>query len=358
MDASARHSLACRHRRRGGAIVYGTIALFVLIGFASLSVDFGRVQLARAELQTALDAATLYGAAGLSSGVTTVQTRVKTAALENKVAGNGLVVTDSDIEFGVWNSNTRQFNVLTGNDRASATAIRVTGYRTTARNGGVPLFWGGIVGRPTFNIVAKSIACRGQSAYYTVDADSCPWLAGMSNGSKVVKYAENTQDSVAPAQSPLLVTDMTITPGRKISFRQVSGTTAWADGSDGTFGPDGDTSWIVTQQAANGINQTSAPIQCLVGIFLNNNAPTSGSPAAALDFSTAASRNFTTLSPQLKQVFFIGDGINSSGQLQEFVVPASATRLYIGLMDEKGWWWDNYGQVKTLVVNDRVRLVK
>src|SRR5687768_16951228 len=87
-----------QYRRRGVAIFYGTIALFVLIAFASLSVDFGRVQLARSELQTAIDAAALYGVTGLSTDVTTTRTRVKAAALENKVCGVGLTITDSDIE--------------------------------------------------------------------------------------------------------------------------------------------------------------------------------------------------------------------------------------------------------------------
>ena len=181
----------------------------------------------------------------------------------------------------------------------------------------------------------------------------------MPNGSIVAKQEGNTQDSVAPAQSPLLVTNMTITPGRKISFRQVSGTTTWSD-APGTFGPDGNTGWIVGdyQSAASGIGRTWAPIQCLVGIFLDNRAPNTYAAAPNLDFTSPESRDFETFSPKLKQIFFIGDGINSEGKLQEFVVPNGATRLYIGLMDEKGWWWDNYGTVSTTVINDRVQLVK
>ena len=79
---------------------------------------------------------------------------------------------------------------------------------------------------------------------------------------------------------------------------------------------------------------------------------------AEMDFSSAASRDFSSLSPKIKQVFFIGDGLDSNSQLQQFVVPAGATRFYLGLLDEKGWWWDNTGQLQTTMLDDTVTLVK
>lgn len=51
------------------------------------------------------------------------------------------------------------------------------------------------------------------------------------------------------------------------------------------------------------------------------------------------SRDFLTLSPQLKRVFFIGDGRTRRGDIQKFIVPSGATRLYIGIMD--GYEWNN-----------------
>ena len=56
-------------------------------------------------------------------------------------------------------------------------------------------------------------------------------------------------------------------------------------------------------------------------------SPTRLRRGPVLDFSTAASRDFSTLSPQLKQVFFIGDGLDSSGSLQTFVVPRGSNLL-------------------------------
>ena len=48
---------------------------------------------------------------------------------------------------------------------------------------------------------------------------------------------------------------------------------------------------------------------------------------------------FTTLCPSLKQVFYIGDGLSGSGAgtAQQFVIPAGATRLFLGTVDGHEW---------------------
>jgi hypothetical protein len=97
----------------------------------------------------------------------------------------------------------------------------------------------------------------------------------------------------------------------------------------------------------------------MMGIFLDNNAPNTTPMADPLDFSTDAERNFTTLSPGLKQVFYIGNGLTDAGNLQTFVAPPGATRLFIGTMDMEGWWWDNGGALTyTAVQGNDAFLVK
>jgi len=56
-----------------------------------------------------------------------------------------------------------------------------------------------------------------------------------------------------------------------------------------------------------------------------------------LDFTTPAGRDYTVLSPALKQPFFIGDGLTSSGAVQRVIAPAGATRLFLGTMDNYEW---------------------
>src|SRR5688500_9365250 len=74
-------------RRRGSALLYVTVSMTVLLGFASLAVDLGHVYVVRSELQLAADAAARYGATGLEVGVATAVARATDAADDNTSDG-------------------------------------------------------------------------------------------------------------------------------------------------------------------------------------------------------------------------------------------------------------------------------
>jgi hypothetical protein len=76
-------------------------------------------------------------------------------------------------------------------------------------------------------------------------------------------------------------------------------------------------------------------VMYLAGVFLTNAVPSTPAPAS-LDFSsTSLGRSFTELAPLLYQTFYIGDGRtgDGSGDVQTFIVPAGATRLFLGIVD-------------------------
>ena len=349
--------LGKRRKNSGSVLVYSMASLVVLTGFASLAIDWGRVEVARSELQQAADGAAFYGAAGLPLGITEVNTRAAAAVADNKSDGTTIDFrAANDVEFGVWDQATRTFVTLSGTARSSATAIRVTTTRLAARSAAMPLTFGNLIGKPAIDLSAKAIVARGRPASVNVDADSCPWLAGMPSGSSVAGTGGNTIASIAPAQSPPCVSNISIVGGAKLVFRQASGQTSYT--GSGNYGPDGNTDWIVAQDAVNGINTTKAPLNAMVAIFLDDRVPSTYAMSVEGDFSSPASRDFSTLSPPLKQVFFVGDGLNSAGQLQTFVVLHGATRMFIGIMDEKGWWWDNVGVLSTTFMDDHVTLVR
>jgi hypothetical protein len=92
----------------------------------------------------------------------------------------------------------------------------------------------------------------------------------------------------------------------------------------------------------------------LTGVFLANGEP--GAPApASLNFT--GDENFGSLSPHLRQTFFIGDGLTgtSSGATQVFHIPSGATRLYLGFADASGFhgaqgcYSDNSGSLRATV---------
>ncbi len=76
----------------------------------------------------------------------------------------------------------------------------------------------------------------------------------------------------------------------------------------------------------------------LVGVFVADTSQLIAPPR--IDFSAdAIGESFESLSPGLGQVFFIGDGLTPGGKVQEFLAPAGATKLYIGIPD--AWSGDN-----------------
>jgi hypothetical protein len=166
----------------------------------------------------------------------------------------------------------------------------------------------------------------------SVPGTSDMWLAGMPNGSTA-----STNDS-APGQSPVLVTGIPIIPGTFLHFDPVVG--AVSNGPCcALVGADGGAMYSHLAGAQNGIADVTAPINALMGVFLDANQPDSSPAPAALNFSTGSGINYTSLSPLLKQVFFIGDGRTAGNILQSIVVPTGATRLYLGTMD--GYEWNN-----------------
>ena len=58
--------------------------------------------------------------------------------------------------------------------------------------------------------------------------------------------------------------------------------------------------------------------------------------------------NYLSLAPQLQQLFVIGDGKTSWGQVQQVIVPAGATRFVLATMDGFGWF-NNTGKFNVQV---------
>lgn len=141
---------------------------------------------------------------------------------------------------------------------------------------------------------------------------------------------------------------------RALTFTNVAGTVKLGNPTD-TNGPDGG-NFGYKVASFNGIAGIDAPVLgYLTGVFLDSNEPTDP-PPAALNFSVIG-RNFATLSPQIGQVFFIGDGLTGTGagKVQEFIVPTNATRLFLGLADARyygggpGYYHDNTGYFSVTV---------
>jgi hypothetical protein len=207
-----------------------------------------------------------------------------------------------------------------------------------------PLVLAAVVG--TFVTAAASAT----SVTLDVPGVSDVWLAGQPDGT--ILSDGYPSDDVAPANSPVLAsTGLSLAAGSPLTF-VVTGIVDY--GGCAPTSPDGDDGCgILSAREFFGISTYVGPINALVGVFLDDSVP-SGAAPAGLDFSTRAEQSQPGVAPLLNQVFFIGDGLTGtgSGSVQQFRVPAGATRLFLGSSDGPGANYNNTSSYSVTVSDD------
>lgn len=177
-----------------------------------------------------------------------------------------------------------------------------------------------------------------QAITVVVPGTSNPWLAGMPDGTNAI-----SNDS-APAHSPVLVAGLDLSLGSALTFTNASGGASHTGSCPAGCSPV-DGSELASHSGGDefGISALTAPINALLGVFLGPDQPDLTAAPAGLDFGPTPNlgTDFASLSPELKQVFFIGDGMTSTSLVQQFGIPTGATRLFLGTHDGFGWFNNN-----------------
>lgn len=135
---------------------------------------------------------------------------------------------------------------------------------------------------------------------------------------------------------------------RIVTFPEVSGCVQPIAGDSPFNGPAGDRKGPTRIDSYGGIAGIvhGRNGMFLVGVFLSDVEPADPAPER-FDFTDA--EDFEVLSPELAQVFFIGDGVG-----RRFEAPAGATRLFLGFADAAafvglpGWYGNNRGELKVV----------
>ncbi len=179
--------------------------------------------------------------------------------------------------------------------------------------------------------------------------------AGPTNGNASSTTVQSTGSIYAAGDGSTAPTMITLPSGAtSVVFNSVTGSIttgcASAEGcivlnnGTGNNGNDPDGVGAVPATSSNtgtsSISGMMAPgAGYLVGLFVPAGGPAGAAPAA-LDFtSTGLGTSFTSLSPLLDQVFFIGDGLtgNGTGTQQTFNIPTGAVQLWLGISDAGGY---------------------
>ena len=137
------------------SIVYVTLLLAALLAVASLAVDYGRVQLAKTQLQTATDAAAKWAAQSIRDGHGAAVAMANDAAGDNHVDGVALSFTSSNVELGTWDADARVFSASANPPHH---AVKLNAVAT------VPLMLGSVINKPAVTLHASAIATSESSA--------------------------------------------------------------------------------------------------------------------------------------------------------------------------------------------------
>ena len=321
------------------------VIMVALCAFCSLGVDFGRVQIVKTELRRAADASARAAGSQMKLGKSyAVNKAIEYAAL-NKADGLPVVLDSSkDIEFGTWNAELKK---VQGHQLQRHQLVQRCARRGAARC--LARHIGADDVRPRARSEFMRCGSRNHRAGHLrrqhrrrCSRHRQPVSGRHARG----QHREREQSAQEPglrrhalqsAQSPWQV-NLPFSDGDKLNFDSISGD-ARHDPNLADYAPDGQLDDIGTNTAGaeNGISNLRAPINALVGVFLTDDKPNMTSCPLDARFHNRASRNFKSLSPKLKQLFFIGDGHPKDGGKQDFIVPAGATRLFLATWDFFEW---------------------
>ncbi|MFY9255043.1 MAG: VWA domain-containing protein [Fuerstiella sp.] len=149
--------------RRGAILMLIVMCLPVILAFGAFAINVAWMQLTRTELRTATDASVRAGSRTLSITQDTdaARTAAVTAASKNTVAGTGLVLTATDVQFGKSSTDAAgKYSFAAQSETATTNnSVRVTGRRTAGSgSGAIPMLFAGVFDKGTFEPVKTAVA--------------------------------------------------------------------------------------------------------------------------------------------------------------------------------------------------------
>lgn len=177
------------------------------------------------------------------------------------------------------------------------------------------------------------------AASVVVNGNQNPFLAGQAAGTTCCS------GDAAPGNSPALAASGAL-GGLTLTFTQIGPGGFSNTGGVPPTTVEGAVFLNMTANYGTGISGAlGVNLNGLVGVFVGSGVPGGPAPAQRND-----GLSFTSISPLLNQIFWIGDGLtgNGTGAQQLFVAPTGATRLFLGSSD--GFGWSNNSGTATIEV--------
>ncbi len=147
-------------RRKGVVIAIVAIALIALLGMAALTIDVGRLVVAKQCLQDAADAAALAAVGKLREGMDPeagAQVAIQVAAGNQVLTQPVILDPDVDVQVGAWDTETEQ--IVPWSPAFTLMAVQVTARATEdSPNGPIPMTFARIFGIDSVEMTASAAA--------------------------------------------------------------------------------------------------------------------------------------------------------------------------------------------------------
>lgn len=134
-------------------VLFAFMLVFIL-AMVAFAVDMGYVMLVRTQLQVAADSAAMAAAKVMADKPEDVFASAEKFAAFHTVSGEPMKLAPEDVEFGIWDIETRRFTPTP----SVGNAIRVTARRDAGRGGEVPLFFARAINIKSFEMKASAVA--------------------------------------------------------------------------------------------------------------------------------------------------------------------------------------------------------
>ena len=250
-----------------------------------------------------------------------------------------------------------------------------TGYDNPSPNSTHP--WKNDVANP--GKVLAAVTAAGSSGTYTAPTDSSKvaWTDYSANepyGSPSGFVVNVTPGSAIQISIPLTTQNLAnnqgaLTGGTGDTYANGDSGGDYTNVSDDAANPSNTQGTTTTSGSEHGISNIIAPLNSVIGVFMDKNGATYGADStqettessapgtpAGLDFSTQTARDYTAVAPKLNQTFYVGNGQTSAGITQTIIVPPNTYELFLGSMDGHEWS-NNAGGFTTTITQYRIQLV-
>lgn len=188
-----------KKQRRGAIVVLAAVFLVIMLGMVAFAVDIGYLAVTKTELQVAADSAALAAAGVTNDTDADVLTVARQFANSHLAGGRKVALKDSDLQYGVWDAESRIFTPSS----TPGSAVKVTVRTDDSTGGKTPLFFGRV-----FNIA--SVAQQASAVATVNPRDICfvVDLSGTMNNDTEPGNTATINGNYAAAGYPTIGSDL------------------------------------------------------------------------------------------------------------------------------------------------------